>query len=85
MRLGYLDTLKSFEFYDGAYFCFARGEFEKRSIDGADYAGYIFNLNPEYIYKKYTYNIYLKDAISAHLKEMEAENLYFQSKRKACY
>lgn len=73
MRLGYLDTLKAFQIFDGSYYCFAKGEFDRRSLSGADKTGVIFGLNPENIYKKYVYNLYLKDAIDAHIAAAEKE------------
>lgn len=69
MRLGYLDTFKAFQVYDGTFYCFAKGEFDGRSLHGAGMAGVIFELDPELIYKKYIYNFYLKNAIDAHIKE----------------
>jgi Predicted esterase of the alpha-beta hydrolase superfamily len=73
MRLGYLDTMKAFDVFEGTYFCFVKGEFDKRSRPGADMAGHIFDLDPEIIYKKYIFQFYLKNAVSLHAKEMEAE------------
>ncbi len=74
MRLGYLDTMKAFQVFDGSYFCFVKGEFDGRSLKGASRAGVIFELDPEIIYKKYTYNMYLKEAIDAHAKAMEKDS-----------
>jgi NTE family protein len=73
MRLGYLDALKSFQAYDGTYYCFVKGDFDKRGLHGANAAGIIFELNPEIIYKKYIYNIHLKSAVDAHIAEKEKE------------
>jgi len=73
MRLGYLDTLKAFEVYDGTFFCFAKGEFDRRTIQAANMAGVVFELNPELIYKKYIYNLYLKDALESHMASTEKE------------
>ncbi|MGI6748019.1 MAG: patatin-like phospholipase family protein [Anaerovoracaceae bacterium] len=71
LRLGYLDTLKAFNVYEGNRFCFVKGEFNQKSIRGADSVGKIFELNPELIYKRYIFNIHLKKAIDAHLNEIE--------------
>ncbi|MDD3168272.1 MAG: patatin-like phospholipase family protein [Eubacteriales bacterium] len=68
MRLGYLDTLKAYQVYDGSFFCFVRGEFDKRSMQGANMAGIIFALDPGLIYKKYIYNNHLKKAVDSHIK-----------------
>jgi len=66
MRLGYLDALKRFDFYEGHYFTFAKGEFGKKEVLGADAAARIFLLNPEFIYKKSLFNGHLKSAMDAH-------------------
>ncbi len=47
MRLGYLDTFKNFDLYDGNYYTFARGEFNKKELKMADAAAKIFQLDPE--------------------------------------
>lgn len=73
MRLGYLDALKAFQVYDGSFYCFVKGEFDKRSIQGATTAGLIFELDPEIIYKKFIYNIHLKNAVDAHVNSTEKE------------
>ena len=73
MRLGYLDTLKAFHVYDGNYYCFVKGEFERRNIQGADAAGFLFDLDPETIYKKYIFNMQLKNAVDSHINAMEKE------------
>ena len=73
MRLGYLDTLKAFQVFDGNYYCFVKGEFDKRSLNGATMAGRIFEIDPEIIYKKYIYNVYLKEAIDSHIHTTEKE------------
>ncbi len=73
MRLGYLDTLKSFQVYDGNRFCFVKGEFDRRSVSGADMAGAIFGLSPETIYKKRIYNIHLRNGVDAHIRETGKE------------
>jgi Predicted esterase of the alpha-beta hydrolase superfamily len=73
IRLGYLDTLKAFQLYDGTHYCFAKGEFDRRSIKGADTAGFIFELDPEIIYKKYIFNIHLKNAVDSYAKSTGQE------------
>lgn len=69
MRLGFLDTLKSYGVYDGGYYSFVKGEFDKRSLKAADIAGRIFDLNMEIIYLKSTFNRILYDAIVEHNQE----------------
>ncbi|MBK5246840.1 MAG: patatin-like phospholipase family protein [Peptostreptococcaceae bacterium] len=73
MRLGYLDTFKSFELYDGNYYTFARGEFTKKELSNADAAAKIFQLNPEIIYKKQIFEDDLKDEIIKYRLEMERD------------
>ena len=83
MRLGYLDTLKTFQVYDGSYYCYAKGEFDRRSIQGAGMAGMIFELDPEIIYKKYIYDLYLKKAVDAHVSATEKEIQSYSNTRKS--
>lgn len=73
LRLGYLDTMKAFEVYDGSHYCFVKGELNKRSIQGAGMAGFIFELDPEIIYKKNIYNIHLKRAVDSYIRETDKE------------
>lgn len=79
MRLGYLDTLKSYNIYEGKYYCFAKGDFNKRDMKGADSAGKIFELNPEIIYKKHIFNIYLKDSIDLYISKTEKDLSFSQN------
>ncbi|MDD2189302.1 MAG: patatin-like phospholipase family protein [Eubacteriales bacterium] len=73
LRLGYLDTLKAFHVYDGNHFCFVKGDFDRRSLRGADSAGTIFGLDAGLIYKKYIFDIHLKNAVDKHIKEIGKE------------
>ncbi len=77
MRLGYLDTLKAFQIYEGGFYCFAKGEFDKRTAKGADMAGFIFGLDPEIIYKKFIFNIHLKRAVDTHIRITERDLLSY--------
>ena len=52
MRLGYLDTMKVYGVFDGQYYTFARGTFDKQTLRGADAAAKIFELDPCVIYTK---------------------------------
>lgn len=76
MRLGYLDTLKSFDVYDGVYYSFVKGDFNKKSVKEADSAGRIFELDPSIIYKKHIFNIHLKDNIDSYQMTIEKEILF---------
>jgi NTE family protein len=71
MRLGYLDTFKRFDLYDGNYYTFARGDFTKKELLNADAAARIFQLNPELVYKKHIFDDLLKTAINEHHLKME--------------
>ncbi|MEG2198797.1 MAG: patatin-like phospholipase family protein [Anaerovorax sp.] len=56
IRLGYLDTLKAFDQYDGNYHTFVKGEFDKETLPNADYAAKVFQLSTEIIYDKAVLN-----------------------------
>ena len=75
MRLGYLDTLRAFDIFDGVYFCFVKGDYSKRAIKGADSAGRIFELDPSIIYKKHIFNIHLKEALEIYQKKTNKDSL----------
>lgn len=52
MRLGYLDTMKVYGVFDGEYYTFARGAFDKQALKCADAAAKIFGMDPCLIYTK---------------------------------
>lgn len=52
MRLGYLDAMKACNVFDGAYYAFARGTFDKTTTKMADACGHAFELDPCLIYTK---------------------------------
>ncbi len=52
MRLGYLDTMRSFEKYDGTKYTFKKGEFNDHQLKGAEAAADAFELDPTIIYDK---------------------------------
>jgi NTE family protein len=66
LRLGYLDTMKQFQVFDGHSFSFSRGDFPKKDIPGADAAAEIFQLDPEIIYTRDILNHRLRQSIEAH-------------------
>jgi NTE family protein len=82
MRLGYLDTLKVFGFYDGSYYCFPKGHFNKRTLESAESAGKIFGLNPGFLYSRYIFNCRLKSTLESYRKETERERNEFHSQIK---
>lgn len=80
MRLGYLDTLKAFNFYDGSFYCFSKGEITKRAIAAAETAAKIFELNPAILYSKQIFNRCLENAIDDYRTETEQELSDFNRK-----
>lgn len=50
--LGYLDTMKTYGAFEGEYYTFIKGSFDKRTTKYADAAAKIFNLDPLIIYRK---------------------------------
>lgn len=71
MRLGYLDALKAFGFYDGSLYTFSKGTMSEDSLSGAEAAGKIFGLNPILLYNKTSFNHHLRKAILSHRKDLE--------------
>lgn len=63
LRLGYLDTMKQFQVFDGRAFTFSHGDFHKKEIPGADAAAEIFQLDPEIIYTRDILNQSLRLAV----------------------
>ena len=82
MRLGYLDTLKNFGFYDGSYYCFPKGIFNKRTLEAAETAGKIFGLNPAHLYSNSVFERSLKDTVQAYRREIEREMKDFSGRIK---
>lgn len=50
MRLGRLDAMKAFGIFDGIYYAFAKGAFNKTTLKMADACAYIFNMDPALVY-----------------------------------
>lgn len=73
MRLGYLDALKSFNFHDGTYFCFSKGDYGRRNLVSAETAGRIFKLSPTVLYSRQIFNQKLKKAVNDYIKETQQE------------
>lgn len=71
IRLGYLETLKAFGFYDGTYYSLSKGEFGKRDLAAAEAAGKVFGLSPTTLYKKTTFETQLLDTVVAYRRETE--------------
>ena len=82
IRLGYLDTLKAFGFFDGSYYAFAKGEMNKRSMKSAETAARVFELDPQTLYTKDSFRRKLTEAVLSYQKETEAEVQSFQDRMK---
>lgn len=75
MRLGYLDTLKSFKFYDGNLYAFSKGSISKNDLPGAEAAGKIFALSPIHLYTGNSFNHHLKGAVQSYLHKLDEQHL----------
>lgn len=82
IRLGYLDALKAFGFYDGCYYCFLKGEFNNNDLESAELAAKIFELDPCILYTKASFNDKLKDKVKTYRSEIEQELRDFQTSIK---
>ena len=63
MRLGYLDAMKAYGVFDGAYYAFAKSTFDKTTTKMADATAKIFEMDPCLIYTKDYFIKTLKEAI----------------------
>ena len=52
IRLGWLDTMKTFDIFDGEYYTFVKGSFDKRTLKRADAAARVFGLDPLILYSR---------------------------------
>jgi NTE family protein len=52
MRLGYLDTMRTYNVFDGYYYTFAKGAFGRIDLKLADTSAKLFELDPTLIYTK---------------------------------
>ena len=50
MRLGYMDAMKTYGVYDGEYYSFIKGSFNKAETKAADAAAKVFELDPLVLY-----------------------------------
>lgn len=82
IRLGYLDTLKAFGFYDGKYYAFAKGQFNKKVLENAELAGKIFELDPEKIYNKNLFLDALEKSVKDYREKTSQEINHFQNSIK---
>lgn len=73
MRLGYLDTMKSYGVYDGELYCFIKGEMDKRHLKGAEQAAAIFEMDPQIIYSREVFLESLAEALASYEQNEEKE------------
>lgn len=69
LRIGYLDAMKTFAIYDGEYYTFTKGAFDKRTLRQADYAARIFKLDPLILYRESAFREKLAAAVDAARRE----------------
>ena len=82
MRLGYLDTMKTFNIFDGKHFTFAKGDFSKMDIRWADPCAKIFRMDPTLIYSKESFLRMLPKAVEDSQQEVDEAWEAFKSIRK---
>ena len=79
MRLGYLDAMKAYHVFDGEYYTFARGSFDKATLKMADAAAHVFELDPCLIYTKERFLRALGQAIEGCGEDLEEAMKKYQS------
>lgn len=79
MRLGYLDAMKAYHVFDGEYYTFARGSFDKATLKMADAAAHVFELDPCLIYTKERFLQALGDALENCGEDLEEAMKKYQS------
>ncbi len=82
IRLGYLDALKAFGFFDGYYYTFAKSEFPKRMINSAETTARIFELDPQTLFTRDSFQRKLAATVLSYQSETETEALDFQKQLK---
>lgn len=73
MRLGYLEALKAFGAYDGIYYSFFKGQFDRRMLKSAEAAARIFELSPAILYRKELFQLRLAEAVTRYEQEQDSE------------
>lgn len=64
IRLGYLDTCKSFRLFDGIKYTFAKGQFDQAQYRKADVAARIFEMDEGIIYRRDIFNRGLREKVN---------------------
>ena len=79
MRLGYLDAMKAYHVFDGEYYTFARGSFDKTTLKMAEATAHVFELDPCLIYTKERFLEALGDALENCSDELDEAMKKYQS------
>lgn len=69
LRIGYLDAMKTFGVFDGGYYTFAKGAFDRKTLRQADCAARIFDLDPLTLYRRQHFS----EALAAAVTRARAE------------
>ena len=85
IRLGYLDLLRAYGFYDGTLYAFAKGTMPRRNLSSAEAAGKLFLLDPTLLYSSEVFHGKLHSSVLAYRKETERDLMEFQSQIKALH
>ena len=72
MQLGYQDTMKAFNVYEGDYFTFIKGDIDRKDLRGADAAAKIFDLDSTILYSKEKLLMDLGESVSKSAAEFAA-------------
>lgn len=69
MRLGYYDTMKIYDVFEGNQLTFVKDEFNEKEFDACDCVGKIFDMDPLILYTRKSF----MDALKSILKEQEVD------------
>ena len=82
IRLGYLDTMKTFGAFSGNKYTFIKGEFAKRGLAEAEAAAEMFGCDPCIIYSKEMLDKKIKQAMEEEAEKSVAKGLAEEIKTK---
>ena len=71
MRLGFLDAMKAFDVFEGTYYAFAKGSFNKTDTKMADLCAKLFDMDPTLVYTKDSFLKKLKEIIDNSTSELD--------------
>ena len=63
MRLGYLDTMKTYGIFDGFWYSFAKGQWNRKNLRSADLTAKIFEMDPLVLYTRESFLTRLQEKI----------------------